>query len=429
MARAGTPTRLALDRWAEILGIDPRHFNQITTDAKPATVCSQVWKQFAWQEANQVGREDVALAIQQAELMIEDYVGYNLLPAWTVDERVTVAKAAIPEVINVALLNARRFQPTFKTRNGHVVSGGIEAKVVIEAGAAVVYTDVDGDGYPETATITATIPASVSITNTQEVAVYFPGEAAHDDWEIRPLNSPLTHRRSVTIVGSTITIVMQRELLVDPDLVNALQPVAVDGDVDANFLATVDVYQHRNSPEQQVTLMWSPREGDDCNCGDTTCPTCAHSTQAGCLLAQDFRSGIFSFRPGAFDSSDETFSALAPAVGRVPDNLRVWYYSGLQSHRRDAPLLEMDAQWERAVSYLSMTLLTRPLCGCNNIQDLAKRMTQDVAAQVAGGDSSLSFQLSDRAIDSPWGTMRGAIFAWNLANSMSDRKIGEAVAL
>ena len=429
MARAGTPTRLPLDRWAELLGIDPRHFNQITTAAKPATVCSAVWKQFAWQETDQVGREDVALAIQQAELMIEDYVGYNLIPAWTVDERVTVTKAAIPEVINVSLLNARRFNMTFKTRNGHIVSGGIESKMVIEAGAAVVYTDEDGDGYPETATITATIPASVGITDTQEVAVYSPGEDAHDDWELRPLNNPLNRRRSVTIVGATITIVMQRELLVDPDLVNALEPVAVDGNVDGNFLTTVDVYWHRNSPEQQVTLMWSPREGDDCNCGDTTCPTCAHSTQAGCLLTQDFRQGIFSFRPATFDSDAETFRLVQPAVGRVPDHLRAWYYSGLQSERRDAPRLEMDAQWERAVTYLSITLLTRPVCGCNNIQNLAKRMTEDLAAQISAGETSQSFQLSDRIIDSPWGTMRGAIFAWNLANSMSDRRIGQAVAL
>lgn len=429
MARARTPTGLPLDRWAEILGMDPRHFNQVTTSAKTVNTCALVWKQYAWQESAQVGREDVALAIQQAERLIEDYVGYNLVPRWSVDERITVTRAGIPEVINTSLLTARRFGMTFKARHGHIISGGIESKVVIEAGAGVVYTDDDGDGYPETATITATIPASVAITNPDEVAVYFPGESAHDDWELRPLNNPFTRRRSVTIVGSTITIVMQRELLVDPDLWNALDPGAVDGDNDANFVATVDVYWHRNDPQQQVTLMWSPRQGDSCNCGDATCPSCAHSTQVGCLLAQDFRQGIWSFRPATFNSTTELFTATSPVVGRNPDHLRTWYYSGFQDERRDAPRLEMESQWERAVTYLSLTLLTRPLCGCNNIQQLAKRMTEDVAAQVSSGDLSQSFQLTDRIMDAQWGTMRGALFAWQLANSMSDRKIGQAVAL
>ncbi len=428
MARTLTRTRLPIDRWAEILGMDPRHFNQVTTAAKSVTTCSTVWKQYAWQENDQVGREDVALAIQQAERMIEDLVHYKLLPGWSVDERITVTKAAIPEVINVGLLNSRGFRQTFKSDFGHIISGGIESKTAIEAGAGVVYSDEDGDGYPETATITATIPASVAITNPDEVAVYFPGESGNDDWEIRPLINPLTRRRSVSIVGSTITIVCQRELLVDPDLWNALNPGPVDGDNDANFVATVDVFWHRNDPQQQVTLMWSPRLGDSCNCGDSTCPSCAHSTQVGCLLAQDFRQGIFSFRPGTFDSSDETFTAVNPAVGRAPDHLRTWYYSGLRDMGRDAPNLEMDPQWERAVTYLSITLLTRPLCGCNNLQQLAKRMTEDLAANVAAGEVSQSFQLNDSILNSPWGTMRGAIFAWNMSK-MDGRQIGQAVAL
>lgn len=425
MARAGIRTRLPLDTWAAILGIDPRHFGQITTAAKAVTTCSTVWKQFAWQENDQVGREDIALAIQQAERAIEDYVGYNLLPAWAVDERVTVTKAAIPEVVNVGLVTTRRFSMTFKARLGHIISGGIQAKDLIEAGAAVVYTDPDGDGYPETATITVT----TTVTDPEEIALFVPGEAGHDDWELRPLIDPASRRRSVTIAAGVATIVMQRELLVDPDLWNALDPSAVDGDNDANFLATVDVYRRHNDPQKQVTLMWSPREGDACNCGDATCPTCAHATQVGCLIAQDFRQGIFTFRPGTFNSDTNSFTATASAVGRNPDHLRAWYYSGLQDEAQDAPTLEMDPVWARAVTYLSLTFMTRPLCGCNNVQQLARRMTEDLAAVVASGAMTQSFRISDRVLNNPWGTMRGAIYAWQVANSMSDRKIGQAVAL
>ncbi len=85
MARTNSPTKLPIDRWAEILGMDPRHFNQITTSAKAVTTCDVVWKQFAWQENAQISREDVALGVLQAERMIEDYVGYHLVPSWEVD--------------------------------------------------------------------------------------------------------------------------------------------------------------------------------------------------------------------------------------------------------------------------------------------------------------------------------------------------------
>lgn len=427
MARTNSPTKLPIDRWAEILGMDPRHFNQITTTAKPVQTCDVVWKQYAWQENNQMSREDVALGILQAERLIEDYVGYHLLPSWEVDERVTVTKAAIPEVVNVSFLNARRFPMTFLTRRGHIISGGIEGKTLLQANAPVTYEDLDGDDYPETATILATVPAG---TDPQEIAVFVPGEAGHDEWELRPLNNPLNRRRSVTVVGTEATIVMQRELLVDPDLVAALNPGPVDGSMDMNFLSTVDVYRRFNDPSQQVTLMWSPREGDSCACnGSTTCPTCAHNLQVGCLVAQDFRQGIFSFRPATFDAATQTFNATSAVVGRVPDHLRVWYYSGLQDQGRDAPRLELERQWELAVTYLSLTLMTRPFCGCENVKEFSKRMTEDIGASIATPAASISYSVPDSVLSNPWGTQRGAIFAWNLANSMTDRKIGRAVAL
>ncbi len=425
MPRATTRTKLSLTRWAEIMGLDPRHFSQVVTAAKPSTICSAVWKQYPWQDADLISREDVALAIQDAERLIEDYVGYNLLPDWTVDERIFMTPAAIPEVINVSLLTARRFPTTVKVGRGHIISGGIQTKAVISAGEAVAYTDEDGDGYPETATITA----ATTVTDPDEIAVFVPGESAHDDAEFRPLANPITRRRDVTIAAGVVTIVMAREQLADPDLITALAPGQIDGNVDANFLATVDVYRRRNDPQTQATLMWSPREGMLCNCADTTCPTCAHSTQVGCLLAYDYRQGIFQVQPATFDSDDETFTATIAAVGRTPDKVRAWYYSGLQDQRRDSPTLEMEGQWERAVTYLSLTKMTRVVCNCSNVQAFSRRMTEDLAASVSNEAGGVSFNLPDSLASSPWGTMRGALMAWQLANSMSDRKIGQAVAL
>lgn len=423
MARARTKTRLPLDRWSEILGIDPRHFNQVTTTARPVNLCSNVWKQYPWQETGQLGREDVARAIAMAERQIEDDLKYRLIPTWEVDERSHLFKPAFPDVVSITSLDARGFPRAVETRFAHLVSGGIEAKTLIEAGAAVVYSDLDGDAYPETATITV----NTTVTDPEEIAVYFPGENGRDEWEIRPLNDPLTRRRSVSISGGVATIVIAREQLVDPDLWNALDPTAVNGNVDSNFLSTVDVYRHFNDPQQQVTLMWSPRP-NLCDCGSTTCPTCAHSTQTGCLVVNDYRRGSFHFRPATWNATDEQFDSASFAVNRNPDNLRLWYYAGFRDMSMDAPNLEMDNQLEFAVAYLSLTLMRRSLCDCNNIQELFRSMNQDLALNLSTDAGSESFQLNDRVLSNPWGTKRGAVLAWNMTHT-GDRQIGRAVAL
>ncbi len=431
MARARTVTLLSLDRWAEILGMDPRHFNQVTTAAKIVGTCSNVWKQYAWQETGQVGREDVAIAIQQAERMVSDYAGYDLLPNWRSDERVRVTQPAIPEILNIGGVDPRGFPMAFKTAKARIVSGGIEGRTLMEAGAAVAYTDLDGDTYPETATITVNTTDALGhvVTDPDEIAVYFPGESGRDEWEIKPLNDPFTRRRAVSIAGVTATIVAAREQFVDPGLWDALSPGPVAGDIgfDANFLATADVYRRWNDPQQQATLMWAPR-GVTCDCATTTCATCAHSTQTGCLVAKDYRIGEFFFRPATWDSDDEAFDAADFAVGRNPDNVRIWYYAGLRDMARDAPNIEMDPSWARAVTYLSLTLLHRPLCGCNNIEGLARVMTEDLALQQSAGAHNVSYQLAERVLNNPWGTTRGALLAWNLANG-EGAKIGQAVRL
>lgn len=423
MARSGFRTSLALDTWAQILGIDPRHFNQVVTPSKPLTTCNRVWKQYLWQENDQVSREAISIAIAEAERMISDHVKYNLLPTWAVDERQRVTVPAIPDVMNVSGLSPRGFPMGQQLDRNHFISGGIEAKTVIVAGAAVVYSDEDGDNYPETATVTV----ATSVTDPSQIAVYFPGEDGRDEWEVKSLNDPITRRRSVTIAAGIATIVMAREQLVDPDLWNALVPVAVNGDEDTNFVATVDVYRHFNDPQQQVTLMWAPRPSL-CDCGTTTCPTCAHSLQTGCLVAKDFRTSRVYFQPAAFNDDTEVFDGRNLLIGRAPDNLRVWYYSGFQDTRKDAPTLEMDDDFARAVAYLSLTFLMQPVCGCSNIENVARAQREDLAANISSSATSLSFQLSDRILANPFGTKRGAIYAWNLVNSQT-RTIGQAVAL
>jgi hypothetical protein len=225
------------------------------------------------------------------------------------------------------------------------------------------------------------------------------------------------------------TIVIGTHQLVDPDLLNAFAPVAVDGQVVANFLAVVDVYRHFNDPQTQVTLMWAPFVGN-CDCGLTSCEMCAHSVQTGCLLAHNYRNGIVRFSPAAWDATTEQFNSRTPTGGRQPDNLRVFYRAGWEDPKPNAiaPKLEMENVLARVVAFLSLRYLARPVCGCDNVKELTRRMSMDLAAEVAQGESSQSFKMSPRQLDNRFGTERGAIEAWDFV-MRGDRTIGRAVNL
>jgi len=394
-------TLLPLDRWAEIIGIDPRHFRQVTTSVKKLTTCSNVWMQYSWQQVDQVARYDVADAIQKAEMAIAQYLGYKLLPTWEYGEYRLTAKPGNPELLGISNYDIQGYRQSVKADWGHFIEAGVEAKSEIEANTAVTYTDDDGDGYYETATVTVT----TTVTDDEEIAVFYPCEDGADEWEIRPL-------RSVSISGGVATIKMWRHQLVQPDLIEALSPDAVDGDVDANFLTTVDVYRRYNDDSEQATLIWQ-NNLINCNCSTSTtcCPTCSQTTQDACLMPKDYESNILMYRPASY--SDGEWSTAVMTCNRNPDIVQIHYRAGFRNQKLNQPMLKMDPQWERAVAFYALTLLDRDLCGCNPVKALADRMREDLARQTINGSS---FQINDRVLNNPLGTTRAAVMAWNMIN-------------
>ncbi len=411
MAIATYKTKLSLDKWAEIIGLDSRHFNQVTTAAKSVNTCDKVWKQYAWQENDQVSREDVALAIQTAESHIENHLGFRLLPSWEKEEEVKVPQPGDRTLFNVYALSPRGFPLHVPTNWKHFISGGMEKKVLIEDEVAVAYADDDADGYDETATVTV----ATTVTNPQEICLFHPGHDGADEYEVRPF-------RSISISGGTCTIKLWRHQLVYPSLLEALEPEAVDGEDDSLFSVDIDVYRRYNDPSQQVQLIWSPRPDVD-ECADS-CMSCENSYQYGCLNAKDNRLGLVHFRPGTWNALTEKFDSAELSVCRSPDKLKMWYFSGYQDKRRPYPYLQMDPDLERAVAYYSITLLDRPICGCNNLEKVVQKWNEDLSLQISTTDSSSNFKMSDDLLNNPLGTQRGAIFAWNVVKRMG---IGKAV--
>lgn len=394
MAGSDVRTWLPLDRWAEIIGLNPLHFNQLSHGTLlPNSVCGDVWFQHSWQHSDRVGREDIAMAIQEAERAIAAEIGYNLLPDWTVQERIPFPEPGIPGLFSLDGRNPRGLYQSIELPRGHVISGGVMAVVVIQAGAAVVRTDEDGDGWSETATVT--VPTSV--TDANEVKVYYPGHGGVSAFEVRPC--------SVAIFGGNAVITFKIWQLVAHANFEKINPDPVDAAQAGNFETTVDVFRVYNEPSTQVQFMWE-NDGSDC-CG--SCVACQFSTQAGCFHLRDARLGLAVPVPASWDAATSTFTEQEWTACRAPDQVRFWYYSGFRNMALARPNVQMDPFLEYAVAYYAASKLDRPVCGCSNVQQFIDHWRQDM---MFTKEPDAQINVTAELMSNRFGTTQGAIYAY-----------------
>lgn len=394
MARSSIKTWLPLERFGEIIGINPLHFNQLTSATLlQNNTCGSPWFQYSWQHSDRVGRDDLAMAIQQAEMEIAREVGYNLIPDWTVEERLAYPQPAVPGVFNYYGSNPRNMYKSVELPRGHVISGGVKAKTVIEANLVVNRFDTDGDGYAEWA-VGQTLLHTTSDLN--EFRVYYPGHLGDDAWEIRPAK--------FTISGAFLVVQVKAWQLVKEDLMEQINADAVDADTATNYETTVDIYRVYNDPATQTQFIW---ENDGTGCG--SCTACTLSTQAGCFHLRDARLGLAVPAPASWNTTTLSFDQGEFNACREPDQVRFWYYSGYRDMNLTTPSLTMSPYWEYAVAYLAASKLDRPTCGCSNVTSFIDRWRRDAAATSAeeGGFTMTPEQASNRI-----GTSLGALFAW-----------------
>lgn len=410
------------------MGINPLHFNGVYIENNPPAVCEQPWLQFAWQTADRVGREELSRAIAQAEADIERHLRYRLVPTWELNEWHETVRPMRRDLFNLTSTDIRGFAQAVKADWGHMITGGIRSKEILDDGldAAIVYADPDGDSYDEVATITVTVAAG---QDPCELRVYMPISnslvltGAEDQWEIRPID--------VSIAGTVATIRFRREQAVLPERQLDLVPPAddshlrgVDGSDDANFLEEVDVYRVYNDPQTQVTMMWEMLGVGCDNCSGAGCNQCEYSTQAACFTARgDIRQSLIAYRPGVWNSTTLVFDAAALAVSRAPDIVRLWYYAGLRDPSSDCAINEMSGEWARTVAYYAAAILDRQVCACENIHSNIEYWQDDRAVRGTEG-----LNIPTRMLDNPFGTRRGALYAWERVKS-AGAAIGQAMML
>lgn len=396
MARAEIVTKLALDEFAQIIGLNPLAFNGLSSTFFRNNVCGDIFFNWDWQHSDRIGRETIAQAIQAAEMEMEAEAGFYLMPTWVTEERVDYPRPGIPNVFGIDGLNARGMLKSVEAKHAFIISGGIREKTLIGRGAsAIVRTDVDGDGYAETCTVTE----AVTFTDINEVRIYFTGYAGADNYEIRPAK--------VAISGGFATITFkawQVPLLLS---LERLDVAPLDGDDVASYETAVDVYRVRNDPSTQLQFMWENTGScDDC-CG--SCTACQFGTQAGCFHLRDPRMGILVPAPASWNADNQEFDGAVYAACRDPDQVRLWYYSGWKDETVTRPLVEMSAYWKFAVAVFAVSKFERAVCGCSNVNQFVEKWRRDAAFESM---SEGGFKVTAEMMSNKLGTSMGALYAY-----------------
>lgn len=396
MARANTPTLLSLDRWAEIIGIDPRHFNQIVCEAFPAdSACDDIWYQYGWMLGEKASREDLARAIAQAERMIAQFLGWWPAPIWSVSEPQTWPAQRVVWGGSYGIAS-RHFIPghfkRVKTNWGRVIRGGRETWSLLASNVAVTYSDPYTIGFDDLASVTTAYDATThSGLVGSEVRLVPTGTITEDlvRLQIRGLSVVLTAPNTLDIEGGA-------SKFLDPALWE--NPDAADGDVAANFLDHVDVYRrwtsdqgNSNAPVEFGTELWCPPDAS---------AACDVSVSYGCIMVVKPLTGIIAPVPATWGSAN---TWVRSNLCGEPDEVRLWYLSGYPWDDWG----EMSHPLDRAVAALATALLQKPVCGCENESRLVFYWQQTPA------------NLTVEQAECPFGAQNGAYQAWLTVSQMA----------
>ena len=418
MARASIYTLLSLDRFAKIMGINPMHFAGATTNGffPLRNKCGDLWVQHSWQWEDPIGREELAEEIYNAERDIARQLGWWPAPVWRSQDVRDYVQHYRRDAYPAFGRNIRHAHKGIKTEFARVIAGGRRGAIAVSEGATVTYTDEDGDGFFETATVTA----ATTLTDVFELFVFTAGKSGAAQWEIRP-------PRSKSISGGVVTFTFWSWQMIDPDVWEEfptdasiggeiaidLNGLTEDPVVTTNLVLTVDVYRiYNDTTENSALFMWEPTPkgtiigtGWGC-CSQSECEACGFTTQGGCLTVRHPLEGIVVPAPATY--SDGSWSQDSFDECRDPDLVKLWYYSGYQSndYRGGYDYDMLSNRWAKAISQLAVARLERPLCNCANTVALAAKWQMDTALI----PNALNVSLSE--MDNPFGTRYGEILAW-----------------
>jgi hypothetical protein len=303
---------------------------------------------------------------------------------------------------------------TLQLSEGKIIEVGVESRVLIQAGVAVVYTDEDGDGLNET----FTVAFATSVTTPSEIELQFAaadrlvGDPVGDEYRIAPTK--------VSIAAGTATVIGHAWLLVRPVLYEGFSPGALDAGDATNFVTVVDVYRHDCDPTgianatAQALLIWESRPWPFFTFCDpiTSSDPAAVAYALGRVGIRNAELGIVSIGKAVYNTTTGSWSGVDWRFERPPDRVEVRYYAGVPRESDG----RLNARFRRMVAILATAELSGRICACEAANKELYRWQFDLAHT---GASQEQFQaVSPDDLTNPWGTRRGQVYAFReLLNS------------
>lgn len=416
-----TPS-LPLDQWREEIGYHPWHFWGISdVDHFPLTSkCNSLVYEYGWQMADQAGRDDIRKAIMDAEQILYDNLNYWPAPVYT------EATFPWPKYQDVNLFRNGRMDPrgnwiSVQLNEGMVQAIGVETLTLIQAGAALVWSDEDGDGVQETFTITQ----ATSVTDPDEIAIYFATADRLDEddelsarWRIEPVH--------VRITGGNAVIKGKRWLCVKPTIYQVAGNTPINPMTAASFITTADVYRKytkmdglNSTSDSQSALIW---ESKPCCWGCTNPANSTDPASEGWVTGRsgirNAESGLVTAAEAVYDVSTGTWASLCDCTNACgePDKVLIRYLAGMPLDFHGW----MAKNMRTLVSRLACAEMTRRICACDTANREWSNWQQDVSR--TGGPEE--YQINLDALNNPLGTRRGHIWAWNQIKGLA-RVVGQ----
>jgi hypothetical protein len=419
MSRSPTRTILSLDKYAKILGINPVFFNggaeihlaDGRTLFNMDNAQNDIWPQYSWQNADQVSRDELSRLIRISEEEIIKQLGSFPVPMWTVAERTHLPFHFRPEYQSPNMrYDVANNDSQIKTGMSNFISGGRRATTLIDGRASVVYSDPDGDGWDELATISSTVPIG---TDVKELKIYYEGYGPKEEYEIRDCKTKV-------VVNDTLTVTYNAWMMIDPELYEVFPSDDTDGkyvnmDDTNSFVTTVEVYREYNDTTQDHVLFYANNISDG-----------SQTSQGGFLYPS---SGASLDYVSPVEADYNTTTGLWERVYTqcaYSDYVDLWYYSGMKAYSSNINSTDdyLPLEIATAIAYMATARLERVFYANNNSTSLASSLREDMLSWETGTVRVTT----DIARNNPFGSKVGEVKAWTMITKfITSRRFGGAV--
>lgn len=401
---------MPLEEWRYAMAFNPWHFWQLANEHVPITsTCNSIVRQYAWQNAQAGGRNEIREAIISAEERLRLFLGYSVAPHYRVETHAW-PKYRDDRFSQSGYAAADERWKTIQLDEGYIQAVGVETLEEIKANAVIAFSDVDGDGLMDQFMVTA----PTLVTDPEEIAVYFSaterpaGVGVSSSYRLEPVR--------VAISGGNVTITGNAWLCAKPVQYQGASTDPLDPNAAGTYATTLDIYHRFTSAAgnsfdtSQAVLIWETRPWPYWAIFPID-PTGTQTDPAGMAFAlarcgiRDAVNGIVTVGETTYDPVAGTWNLTDWEGCRPPDRVLIRYQAG-------SPLEygRMNATFRPVVARMAAAELARPICACDNANRELYQWQYDLSR--TGGSNDEQYATSSSILNNPFGMRRGHVYAY-----------------